>query len=114
MLKGVLIGYGGLVHINWKDKRGEVSFLIDPKRAVNHALYKNDLAHFLHLLCYISFKILHLRRLTTETFAFRHENIALYEQFGFKREGVLREHVFKQNRWTDSILHGLHSNEWIS
>src|SRR3972149_10967647 len=30
-----LIGYGGLVHISWQDKRGEVSFLVDTQRAKN-------------------------------------------------------------------------------
>lgn len=28
----LLIGYGGLVHINWKDKNAEISFLLDDKR----------------------------------------------------------------------------------
>ena len=27
----VCIGYGGLVHINWKDKNAEISFIIDPE-----------------------------------------------------------------------------------
>ena len=26
---GICIGYGGLVHINWIDKNGEISFILD-------------------------------------------------------------------------------------
>ena len=53
LFKKVLIGYGGLVHIAWEDKRAEVSFLVDPKRSANQSIYANDLLHFLNLILII-------------------------------------------------------------
>lgn len=32
---GVLIGYGGLVHISWANRRAEVSFLLTPELEKN-------------------------------------------------------------------------------
>ena len=41
-LKGnTCIGYGGLVHISWEDKRGEVSFLLDTKLTKDEDMYEN-------------------------------------------------------------------------
>ena len=41
-----LIGYGGLVHIDWNNRRAEVSFLLESKRAKNLSLYKKELQVF--------------------------------------------------------------------
>ena len=38
-LNNKFIGYGGLVHINWTDKRAEVSFLLETGRSKNTSLY---------------------------------------------------------------------------
>ncbi len=38
-----MIGYGGLVHISWEDKRAEMSFLDQTSRAEDNLIYKNDL-----------------------------------------------------------------------
>jgi RimJ/RimL family protein N-acetyltransferase len=106
------IGYGGLTNIDWESSRAEVSFLVNPMRAENAHNYTCDFMHFLALLCQVAFGDLHLHRLFTETFAFRVEHIHILENFGFKREGVLREHVFKRNGWHDSVMHGFLFEEW--
>ena len=41
-----LIGYGGLVHINWQDKRAEVSFLLETIRAKNIGQYLSEFKIF--------------------------------------------------------------------
>ncbi len=105
------IGYGGLTHIDWESKRAEVSFLVDPAK-IQTKEYKKDHHHFLKLLCLVAFKDLALHRLFTETFQFRDQHIKQLEEFGFKREGVMREHVFKGEKWQDSIIHGLLTHEY--
>lgn len=112
LLNGACIGYGGFTYLDWKNSRSEVSFLVDPKRAEDPFLYPQDFRHFLHLLCQVAFEQLHLHRLLTETFAFRHSTLTVLEECGFKKEGVLREHVYKQGQWVDSIMHGFLSEEW--
>lgn len=101
-----LIGYGGLTHLDWEAGRAEVSFLVDPIRAQNSTVYAKDFKHFLSLLEEIAFGHLHLHRLFTETFAFRQEHMAILEKAGFKREGILREHVYHNGAWIDSWMHG--------
>lgn len=114
LLDQTCIGYGGLVHLDWENARAEVSFLVDPSRINDQKGYKKDFLHFLNLICQIAFQELNLHRLCVETFAFRKEHIAVLEHFGFKQEGVLREHIFKRQQWQDSLLHGLLAHEWSS
>jgi RimJ/RimL family protein N-acetyltransferase len=114
LLHGECIGYGGLTHIDWEAKRSEISFLLNPMRIQEWTTYQKEFAHFLHLACQIAFRCIGLRRLFTETFAFRMEHIQLLEAFGFQKEGILREHVYKNNKWWNAILHGLLSWEWIN
>lgn len=104
---GKSIGYGGLTNIDWFSKRGEVSFLVDPKRAADVVCYTNDFTHFLMLLGHLFFYDLDFHRLFTETFSFRKQHMQILESCGFKKEGVLRDHIFKDGKWHDSIMHGL-------
>jgi len=108
----VFIGYGGLTRIDWENKRAEISFLVEPQRVMNLPVYSQDFSHFLNLIRQVAFTGLHFHRLYTETFAFRKDHIYILEQQGFKREGILRNHVHKKNEWIDSIFHGQLKHEW--
>lgn len=98
------IGYGGLVHIDWKEKIAEVSFLFEPLRS---AYYQEDLLHYLALIKQMAFDDLKLSALTTETYIFRTEVRELLEKSGFRLEKVLKRRAFKRNQWQDSWLHVL-------
>ncbi|GAA3372487.1 hypothetical protein GCM10017744_104180 [Streptomyces antimycoticus] len=39
-------------------------------------------------------------------------SIAMMEKLGFTREGVLRDHVFTNGSWRDSVLYSLLEHEW--
>lgn len=101
-----LIGYGGLVHINWQARRAEVSFLVEPSRRKQPSTYQNDFHAFFTIIKTIAFDQLRLHRLTTETFSFRYRTIQLLEQQGFTREGRLRQHVYHEGGYVDSLVHG--------
>ena len=51
-------------------------------------------------------KWLNLTRLELEVYADNEAAIRLYERFGFEREGVLRQHAFRDGRYVDSIMMG--------
>jgi len=104
---GALIGYGGLVHISWADRRAEVSFLLDPEPEANRRELPELFACYLGLIVRLAFSHLDLRRLVTETFAFRDTHIAVLEAQGFQREGRLREHVLVDGKPMDALMHGL-------
>lgn len=103
---GCLIGYGGLVHIQWEHRRAEVSFLVNPLRTVNALGYREDLLVFFDLMKEMAFDELELNRMFTETYAMRVHHIAGLEAANFIREGVLREHVMIDGKLVDSLIHG--------
>jgi len=105
--KGQLIGYGGLVHIAWEHQRAEVSCLVDDIRAKHHGLYAEDFSAFIALIRCMAFDDLGFHRLCTETYAIRAQTIYLLELAGFRREGVLRDHVRIRGAFVDSIVHAL-------
>jgi len=103
-LKGNLIGYGGIVHIQWAYRRGEVSFLLDSKRAQNIATYRKEIAIFLKLIRDLAFNNLNLNKLSTESYAHRTYHVEAIEESGFVREGVLRKHTLIDGCWYDAVI----------
>jgi len=100
-----LIGYGGLVHISWKDLRAEISFLINPDN-LSDKDYCLFFSSYLTLIKAVAFDYLKFNRLFTETFNIRQFHISTLESNGFIREGVLKEHVIINGKYVDSIFHG--------
>ena len=101
------IGYGGLVHVNWSDRRAEVSFLLSTEWTADAERYAEAFMVFFGLMKDLAFDDLGLRKLTTEAFSFRTDVTALLEASGFQQEGRLRDHVLVDGVPTDSVLHGL-------
>ncbi len=102
----ICIGYGGIVHINWEDQRGEVSFLLNSERVANSDVYRQDFLSFLSLVKQVAYKGLGFNRLFTETFDNRSFHISILEEAGFRREGRMKQHIYLNGAFTDSILHG--------
>jgi RimJ/RimL family protein N-acetyltransferase len=101
-----LIGYGGLVHISWAHRHAEISFLLDPTLTDPDTAYAGYFRSFLSLMKSLAFDDLRFRRLYTETYAIREHHIGVLEASGFRREGVMRDHVLIDGRFVDSIIHG--------
>jgi 2-polyprenyl-3-methyl-5-hydroxy-6-metoxy-1,4-benzoquinol methylase/RimJ/RimL family protein N-acetyltransferase len=106
LINDELIGYGGLVHIDWENRRAEVSFLVDPIRTTDVQVYAQDFSAFLQLIKTLAFDDLRLRRLFTETYATRKFHISVLESSGFALEGVLQQQVIIDDRPIDSLIHG--------
>ncbi len=101
------IGYTGLTNIDWRAKRAEVSFLLDPARAANPDLYRQGFGTCLELLSRTAFELLGFHRLFAETFDLRPLHVAILEAHGYRLEGRMREHVRIAGTWVDSLIHGL-------
>ncbi|OAH11313.1 GNAT family N-acetyltransferase [Streptomyces jeddahensis] len=41
-----------------------------------------------------------------------HASIRVVEKLGFTREGILRDHVFTNSEWRNSVLYSLLKHEW--
>lgn len=102
-----LIGYGGLVHIDWQAKRGELSFLLATNIIEDSQEFSKAFHHYFDLFCLVVFEKLKMNRLTAECYASRAHMIALLEKVGFSLEGRLKCHVFKNGHLVDSLLFGM-------
>lgn len=71
--------------------------------------YATDAAHA--LITY-GFKELGLHRVTAAIGPDNTASIAVVERLGFTREGVVRDHVFTNNAWRDSVLFSVLAHEW--
>lgn len=59
-----------------------------------------------------AFKEIGLHRLTAAIGPDNAASIAVVQQLGFAREGVLRDHVFTNGTWRDSVLFSVLAHEW--
>jgi RimJ/RimL family protein N-acetyltransferase len=106
------IGYGGLVHLNWEHRRGELSFLLDPEIETDLDRRTRLWSAFIALIKEFAFVDIGLNRISTETYAFRARHIETLEDGGFKPEGRLREQVWIDGEPVDSLVHGCLAREF--
>jgi len=113
--EGEFIGYCGLTNIDYKNKRAEVSFLVETNRSKQKEVYRKDLLAALYMLCEHGFEQIELNRIFIDTYEFRKKHIEILEEFGFQKEGKLRQHYFDKNRYNkyiNSFIHSILSSEW--
>jgi hypothetical protein len=106
--KDILLGYGGLVHLNWVESQGEISFLLNPLISENSDRYEEVFLSFLQVIEYVAFDELKFDRITTETYGFRTKHIQILEKFGMRQKEVLYNRIMLNNHYFDSILHSKH------
>ena len=100
----VLIGYTGLVYIDWLNRRAEYSILVDLNY---HSNYDEIFQKTTDFIVDYGFNSLNLNKITTETFSHRTHQIELLEKYGFERQGVLKDHIYKDGKYWDSHLHAI-------
>lgn len=106
--KNKLIGVCGLTYIDWKNRHSEISIYLS---MANWQRTKE--AHdTINLLMAYGFDELNLHRLWVEIFSIATENIKLFEQMKFIKEGKLREKIWRNGRWWDSFLYSKLSTEY--
>ena len=102
----VLIGYGGLVYISWENKNAELSFLLDPKFNDKKS-YKIFFNNYIDLVIKFSFDRCGLKKIYTQTFSHRKINIELLKKKSFLKEGCLKNHIFKYNKFCDLVIQSI-------
>lgn len=106
LLGGDCIGYGGLTNIDWVSHRAEISFLLNTERISNPSVYQQDFTVFLSLVKKLAFEVLGFNRLFTETYDIRPLHIETLISNGFQLEGRMKQHVFIDGKFYDSLIHG--------
>jgi len=106
--KGSLVGYGGLVHINWLDKYAEMSFLTKTEILKNdNSEYGRILSIFISAMKNVLFDHLNFNRMFTETYSLRLEHIKILESNGFVFEGSQRKKILIDGEYHDSLFHSI-------
>ncbi len=103
--KGVCIGYGGLVHINWIDHNAEISFIMNTQLETEH--FTEHWSNFLKMIRTVAFKDLNLHKIYTYAFDLRPQLYPIFETEGFVREASLREHCLYNGNYRDVVIHSV-------
>lgn len=62
----------------------------------------------------LAFEYLKLHTLKLEVLDNNEKAIKFYKKLGFKEEGILREFVFKENKWLNVLVMGLTEDEYFA
>ncbi|MCI1185922.1 ATP-grasp domain-containing protein [Hymenobacter sp. DH14] len=105
LLDEELIGYGGLVHIDWLAGRAEISFLLETGRNAHIPTFQADFAAYLHLLRQVAFEDLNLQKINTEAYDVRPYLTEVLAAEGFAEEARLPRHVQVAGQLVDTVFH---------
>jgi RimJ/RimL family protein N-acetyltransferase len=103
-----LIGVTGLTYIDWKNKNSEISIYIAKKNWQKTVEAKNTI----HLILQYGFNELNIHRLWVEIYEIAKENIELFSKMKFKKEGVLRDKVWRDGKWWNSQIYSILKTEY--
>ena len=97
------IGYGGLVHIIWKDKNAEISFIINTELEAEHFEFHWNL--YLSLIEVVAFKELKMHKIFVYAFDLRPQLYSVLEISGYKQEARLIDHVIIDDKFKDVVIY---------
>lgn len=106
--RGICIGYGGLVHINWIDRNAEISFIMDTRLEADH--FAEHWRNYLKMLKKVAFEDLCLHKMYTYAFDLRPHLYPIFESEGFIREATLKDHCYYNGEFKDVVIHSLYEN----
>ena len=112
LLEGEPVGICGLTHINWKDRSGEISYLLGKQtNPVLDVAVGIEAYEFIKNKC---FREYNLHRLWGEAFSFNKGGVQLALKSGFKQDAILREAVFWDNKYWDSVILSILEDEYFT
>ena len=103
-----LIGNGMIGFIDRYNGSCRLGITIGEKRYWGTGLGKEALTAVIHYC----FDTIGIHRIGAEVYAFNQRSIRLFEGLGFRREGVIRQAVWKNGGYSDEYLFGLLKDEW--
>ena len=106
---GKLIGYGGLVHINWVDKNAEISFIMKTELEEKHfSLYWSS---FLNLIEIVAFNELGLHKIFVYAFDLRPHLYFTLNANRYFKDAVLKDHCCFNNNFLDVVIYSKINNK---
>ncbi|MCA0431110.1 MAG: GNAT family N-acetyltransferase [Bacteroidetes bacterium] len=105
-----LVGYGGLVHIDWINKNAEISFLTSKERSNNPNTFEQDWLNYLDLIKRVANHI-NFIKIYTYAYSIRTNLFPIIEKSGFEREAVLKNHVIINKHKKHVFIHSFFCDE---
>ena len=99
----ICIGYGGLVHINWKDSNAELSFLMNT--SLENEFFDYHWNKFLNLIEKVAFQELDFHKIYTYAYDLRPKLYNILVKNNYNLEAKLKEHIFFDNKFIDVLIH---------
>jgi RimJ/RimL family protein N-acetyltransferase len=109
--KEELIGYGGLVHIDWEKGEAELSFLTETTRNKVANVFINDWKNYLYLIRLVAFKELSIERIFTYAYDLRPNLYVALEASGFHLTERIKNAVVVNNESKDVCIHSFLKND---
>lgn len=103
-----LLGYVELDGILWSHQNGWVAIGLGDRENWGKGYGREAM----ELALRFAFDELNLHRVQLTVFSYNERAINLYENMGFTREGVFREHLQRDRQRHDMYLYGLLRREW--
>jgi len=103
------VGIGGLTYINWQNRHADLHFAIYKNR---EWVDKEYAPHFYEMITSYAFNELNLNKVYVEIYSNDLKKIDFFENKGFHRDAVLRQHYFHEGRYFDSYILSLLTDEW--
>lgn len=96
LYKGQLIGYGGLVHIDWSKLSAEISFLTKTDRNSDE-IFRSDFHNYLQIIFRITFEDLKIRKIYTTVYDLKSRSayIEVIHQNGFEIDKTFNKPIEK-------------------
>ncbi len=98
-----LIGYGGLVHINWIDRNAEISFIMDTSFEKNN--FHTIWSVYLSLIEKVAFEELKFHKLFVYAFDLRPHLYEVLKDNLYFEDAVLKDHCFFEKKFIDVVIH---------
>ncbi len=98
-----LVGYGGLVHIDWEKRKAEVSFIMNTELEKDY--FDHHWSNYLHLIERVAFDDLLFNSIHTYAYDLRPHLYKTLENNGYRIVTHLKDEITIQNQLKDVLIH---------
>ncbi len=108
-LRGKLIGDVGLHRIDWIGRSAILGIAIGDKTKWGKGYGREAMI----LMLEYAFRCLNFRKISSMVYAPNIKSIRCHELCGFKREGLFKEHIFRDGKYSDEVRFGIFERDWL-
>lgn len=107
--EGRHVGNIGIHGINWRDRVGTTGTVIGEKEFRGKGIGTEAKM----LILNYAFNMLGLRKICSRAFSFNSASQRFSEKCGYRHEGLLRKHAFKNGEYVDEVLLAVFREDWL-